>query len=60
MLHTFDVGFVSRWRRGRGLLMLDVARNTGHNMGEEGERLLMLDVARNVLGTCSQHLLAGL
>jgi hypothetical protein len=27
----FDVGFVSR-RRGRGLLMLDVAHNTGCNM----------------------------
>jgi hypothetical protein len=31
MLQTYDVGFVSS-RGGRGLLMLDVACNTGHNM----------------------------
>jgi hypothetical protein len=30
MLQTCDVGFVSR--RGRVLLMLDVAHNTGRNM----------------------------
>jgi hypothetical protein len=32
MLHTCDIGVVSRRRRGRRLLILDVARNTGHNM----------------------------
>jgi hypothetical protein len=53
--------------RGEGLLMLDVARNTGRNMvatwvtwvlcpGEEGGGPMMLDVARNMLAT----LLAGL
>jgi hypothetical protein len=68
MLQTCDVGFVSRRRgRGRGLLMLDVARNTGRNIfatwsqhvGEGEERRPMLDVAhnfvRNMLGTHSQH-----
>jgi hypothetical protein len=32
MLETFDVGFVSR-RRGRGLLMLNVARKYGSQHG---------------------------
>jgi hypothetical protein len=33
MFQTFDVGFVSRRRRGRGLLMLNVARKYGSQHG---------------------------
>jgi hypothetical protein len=52
--------FVSR-RRGGGLLLLDVARNTGRNMGCLGVVVggggpLMLDVAHHMLAT----LIAGL
>jgi hypothetical protein len=60
MLQTCDAEFVSR-RRGRGLLMLDVARNMGRNMVPTGggeERLLMLDVTanrvRNRLASCAR------
>jgi hypothetical protein len=63
MLQPCNVGCCVKEEGEGGLLMLDVARNTGRNMvvtcGEGEERRLMLDVARNLvrnmLGTRSQH-----
>jgi hypothetical protein len=55
MLQTCDVGCCVEEEERGGLLMLDVARNTGRNMGhlgvvsgEDGGEPLMLDVARNM------------
>jgi hypothetical protein len=67
MLQTCNVGCCVKEEGRGGLLMLDVARNTGRNIvatwsqhvGEGEERRPMLDVARNLvrnmLGTRSQH-----